>query len=51
MLPLTQGSEPSNRPKTNNVGLFVETLALFFVIVFLVAVILAITTIYQNGFQ
>jgi len=48
MLPPTRGSEASRvDPETTNISVVLETLALFFVVVFFVAMILALITVFQ----
>ncbi len=51
MLARTQGSLANRDPDTNNISALLETLALFLVGVSIVATILAIATVFQNGFQ
>ena len=51
MLPVTSEQRAGNSvPHTGKINLILETLALLFVVVFMVAMLLAITTACQNGF-
>ncbi len=51
MLPLTRGPEANNNLEINKISELLETLALFFVVASIAVMILALVTVFQNGFQ
>ena len=52
MSPVTRGAEAGRHDsEPGKVSAILETLALFFVAVFLVAMLLALSTVFQNGFD
>lgn len=52
MLSVTSGSEAGRAAREpGKINVILETFALFFVTVFLIAMLLAVTTVFQNGLQ